>query len=796
MASVAVSAAAQRHSPQRFPNISGSDCVSMTSANTYSVPADTFRQYINDGANSMRWQLWGDIEFTDGTMSRRVTSAADFSVSVRSKVGKYGKGRIQFYCGDDDERWPCNPSTVLDVYKSFRPDTSFTIAGVGCFKAGDTLVYSVDPILTTNINSCIGFDNYSWQYPQDLFEILYTSGDSSSYTVRAMREARLSDEMFVWFGRKNKGDRAKALQLPLRAKAPMPTVNGGLKNGSTLCMAAERNIKFSVDQPDTSKYSYVWKASGSLSVTCVDKDTSSVICGGSGTLYLNVLDKKSDSECSTTTMMINLRPSLDGYAINAPDMGLEAAPRVEIRDFPGGDALVWSSDDARLETNNINATLYPYPGKSKVTVVADMPVCKSMSGVTSSISGTFYLPPRKVTVGAYTNDGVASDCYNVGDTVLFKAVVSSGEPQVDGTVYVWQHLPGWTYLRESGGEALVIVGASPSLVQQVSYSNPKSYCKEARVASRQIAFYAAAPTITTPDLCMNVNLVNDVTLSVEQQPGINSYSWTYSTDSGGQQGVATTAGTLDLTFNGVPGIYGYTVAPVSQISGDGCGGGSASSAASIVIPSLPSGVEIVTTLANRGTKKVFRYYVDGVQRTPEAWLEFDANEGYTVVYGKTLSVFIWDYDDATEEDIPLSGKVGCLFKFTADGCEHYALLSKAFSGDELYDASVQGVSVEDILGSSNKVMTLSGDGLGADPAEYTTGLAPNPATDVVAVSVDPLYDVELAVVSVGGGQVLRLVRPAGSSSVEVSVADIPAGLYVVVVRQNGDAKSYRLVVKH
>ena len=89
LASLAVSVTAQRHSPQRFPNISGSDCVYMTSANTYSVPADTFRQYINDGANSMRWQLWGDIEFTDGTMSRRVTSAAVVVVRQNGEARSY-----------------------------------------------------------------------------------------------------------------------------------------------------------------------------------------------------------------------------------------------------------------------------------------------------------------------------------------------------------------------------------------------------------------------------------------------------------------------------------------------------------------------------------------------------------------------------------------------------------------------------------------------------------------------------------------------------------------------------------
>ena len=89
LAVVAVSVTAQRHSPQRFPNISGSDCVHMTSANVYSVPADTFRQYINDGANSMRWQLWGDIEFTDGTMSRRVTSAAVVVVRQNGEAKSY-----------------------------------------------------------------------------------------------------------------------------------------------------------------------------------------------------------------------------------------------------------------------------------------------------------------------------------------------------------------------------------------------------------------------------------------------------------------------------------------------------------------------------------------------------------------------------------------------------------------------------------------------------------------------------------------------------------------------------------
>lgn len=94
LASVAVSVSAQRHSPQRFPNISGSDCVYMTSANTYSVPADTFLQYINDGANSMRWQLWGDIEFTDGTMSRRVTSAAGLYVVVVRQNGEAKSYRL------------------------------------------------------------------------------------------------------------------------------------------------------------------------------------------------------------------------------------------------------------------------------------------------------------------------------------------------------------------------------------------------------------------------------------------------------------------------------------------------------------------------------------------------------------------------------------------------------------------------------------------------------------------------------------------------------------------------------
>ena len=355
--------------------------------------------------------------------------------------------------------------------------------------------------------------------------------------------------------------------------------------------------------------------------------------------------------------MINIRKSLDDCALKIISEGLNEVPYVMEDGAEAGDVLFWSSEDARIESGNLSAAIHPYPGRSKVTIVAEAPVCKDVSGVKSTLDSTFNLPPKAVTLSAYTTDGVLSDCYSVGDTVIFKAIASNGGQQVDGIVYKWNHLPGWDNLSEDGAEAIVVVTASPTLVQQVSYFNPMSYCQDSRVASKQIAFYAAAPTITTPELCMDVNLVNNVTLSVEPQSGVSSYNWTYRTDDGEPAGVATTSGALNLTFNGVPGIYGYSVSPVSQISSSGCICGAVSSSASVSIPSVPSGVELATNTVNRGTKMVFKYYVDGVQQSPEAWLVFDDAGGYTVEFSKTLSVFICDYDDEKEEDIIL--KMDC-----------------------------------------------------------------------------------------------------------------------------------------
>lgn len=788
-----------RSLPQRFPPISGESKITMMAAQTYSVPADTFARYINDGFNAMLWRLWGDIEFADGSgaASKRVESVADFTISVRSKAGKYGKGRIQFYCGDDDERWPCNPATSIDIYKDFTPGQSFTIAGVGCFKSGDTLVYSVDPVLTTNINSCIGFDNYAWRFPNDLFEVLYTSGDSSAYTFRAKREATLADDLYVWFGRMNVGDSAKALHMPLRAKAPLPTLNGGVRHNSTLCMVNGQSSTFTVDDADTVRYIYKWRTVDNVVTDNGDMGASvNVKCNGAGSLFLSVIDKHSDSDCSTTEFVLNIRPSLDGVKMRN-DTKCSGTDVNVVLDYPKTDVLVWSSPNADIDLGSGNPRVTPRRGASYITMVAEVPVCDATTGVVSRVEGNFYLPSRDVAVNAYTTAGNKSNCFSVGDTVTFRAEVVSGEPQVDGTVYEWSRVDGWNYLAVEGNEATVVVGASPSLVQSVSYSSTLSECEEEKSASRQISFYTATPTITTPRQCLDVHFVNSVMLSVEQQPGVQSYYWTFAPGlSNSSQTDATTAqNSLSLINGGVPGEYVYTVTPVASVDGGGCGVGEIVASDTVVVPQLPDGVAVLASSVSRGTKYSFKYYVNGVQLTPVAWVTSDVNGDMEVATTQGKSVDILDYDDETEEDIPLSGTVTCVFLFTSDGCEHYASLSKAYNGSEIRDTVIV-LDLDDVLGNANKSLAVASveDEFSANVS--FGGVAPNPASDKLNVSLDPMYASEVVLTSVGGSPLIRSTSVEGRASIQLSVSDIPNGLYVVTVRQNGHVSSCRVVVKH
>lgn len=153
-------------------------CISMT--DTTDILIDSVWAKENDVKNQS-WELRGDMSFAPGYSS----SSYPLTRIVSSSDG-YAKGRITYKY----KTTGCSSAVSIDLYKMFAPPAKLEIKGPECIVDSQEVVYSVDPILTKNLDDQIGIDTYTWNIIENpnlpfVDTILYVSGDGSSVTFRA-----------------------------------------------------------------------------------------------------------------------------------------------------------------------------------------------------------------------------------------------------------------------------------------------------------------------------------------------------------------------------------------------------------------------------------------------------------------------------------------------------------------------------------------------------------------------------------------------------------------------------------
>lgn len=153
-------------------------CISMT--DTTDILIDSVWAKENDVKNQS-WELRGDMSFAPGYSS----SSYPLTRIVSSSDG-YAKGRITYKY----KTTGCSSAVSIDLYKMFAPPANLEIKGPECIVDSQEVVYSVDPILTKNLDDQIGIDTYTWNIIENpnlpfVDTILYVSGDGSSVTFRA-----------------------------------------------------------------------------------------------------------------------------------------------------------------------------------------------------------------------------------------------------------------------------------------------------------------------------------------------------------------------------------------------------------------------------------------------------------------------------------------------------------------------------------------------------------------------------------------------------------------------------------
>lgn len=160
------------------------------------------------------WSISGDLKVNP-----------DYSPNATSiQISSHGpgKGRLTYIynqvgCG--------SMSVGINIYKRFNPNLqpyNIEISGPDCILEGDTVVFSIDPILTKNLTQGIGVDEYFWTFTPGLVqEHIYKAGDNSSVTFVAGAVTG-NDSIKVQVGIANASD---PVSKTLGKAAPKPTIN-------------------------------------------------------------------------------------------------------------------------------------------------------------------------------------------------------------------------------------------------------------------------------------------------------------------------------------------------------------------------------------------------------------------------------------------------------------------------------------------------------------------------------------------------------------------------------------------
>ncbi len=132
--------------------------------------------------SNINWFTRGELSIIGPTNQPTVTVASS-PVSGQFQAG-FGKGRLFVSYTDDSISAICGPQRrQLDIFKKFGSQDIANIIGNSCVISDDTVTYSINPLVSVNLNAEIGIDRYKWTVPSG-WDILFYSGDSSSITFR------------------------------------------------------------------------------------------------------------------------------------------------------------------------------------------------------------------------------------------------------------------------------------------------------------------------------------------------------------------------------------------------------------------------------------------------------------------------------------------------------------------------------------------------------------------------------------------------------------------------------------
>ena len=464
----------------------------------------------------VRWSVFGDLTIEEGDST---------ATSARIRSTGPGKGRVYYYY-DDNPSADCKcgiKAVSLNVYKSFNPTSSpynLEISGPDCILEGDTVVYSIEPILTKNLTQGIGVDEYFWTFTPGLVqEQIYKAGDNSSVTFVAGAVTGY-DTIKVQVGLANAGMQA---HKALGKAAPKPIVN-------PICVPfGESELQVSVAEAIPGVI-YSWSCSDDLWGFKPQNGSSVTLKPGtksSPEITVTAFYEGGEA-CSASKTTIKVKRSWPDRARILTDSIYPFKFRTEyefyVSDSVPGGGLVWTPPSGWKITydNGTAVTMLPDTAE-RIKLHDSLSVEALNSCATTGVDKRkydVYVKPAKVkTISGMT-------CLKVGDTCKLK--ITEWEEGPKAQQYYWY--VGDSLIENYDTDSLIWkVTANKAYIsvipKGVQYKPNQYYNGDSTRIS--ITYEPIAPTaiIGLDNRCVAYNMPDELTLSLDGTKENQSYGW-------------------------------------------------------------------------------------------------------------------------------------------------------------------------------------------------------------------------------------------------------------------------------
>jgi hypothetical protein len=629
------------------------------------------------------WSLSGDISNTNVTpnsspvqpaagtfaniftCNKNLRASESLAPSLSSWARSKGRVRLTFNQG------PCTNQTItFDIFKTFTasPLTNVpAIVGPACLKPNTQYTYSVDPIISDNINDAIGIDTYYWSGLPAAYvsaATTYTSADYSSITFTTGASVA-PFTLQCCYGRVNPNTadggpftainqtvvpaRTTCVTKPLLVAPTQPVFSAStfLSTTATMnvtlnpsaCLATGQNT-FTLTYPNPAAgQSYAW--------TCTNSNwTFSPNTTATTTLTVNTQGDNSPQTITLTITGNTCDPAIFNYIINRSF----AAPLTIIPTVAGNTCLNSTSSGntysigPNASGNSVVWSIQNPSGLTGITLVnATSPTVTVNTAGTAG--GTFTLVATSGTAACNSTNITlpinirpatpvisGTPCVTRGTTST-TAISCNAVPGATGYTWNLTGAPGWTC-------SLNCTTNTPTFVPNGTTAGPVTIsvtalgangCNSSASANFTVNYNPVIPTSTVSS-CLNVGATNaTITVSNPQNFGTYTVSSTPVGITGSILGSAMVGGVIPLTIPNTLAAGSYTL--VINHSTTSC---TPSVNSANIVVTVGAGITVALTANVPGAGNCDQYTVSGATGASLTWR---VNGVVVTSNGTTVNIF-------------------------------------------------------------------------------------------------------------------------------------------------------------